>query len=152
MGKTGLAVSGLMLLIACAPTEQTRLEAVLDAAALEGFAMSERKDVQPASGEATAGRASLSWEYAQGTLRYQITTQGSNACYGAGSVAHEVEAAPDAGPDVVVLRAEVTYSGGVCAQVVQEIRFEGEVPVTSDLFTVRAEVLDQRSGRTTVVE
>ena len=114
--------------------------------------MSERKDVQPTSGEATAGRSRLSWEYAQDTLRYRITTQGSNACYGAGSITHEVETAPGTDIDVVLLRAEVTYSGGVCAQVVQELLFEGEVPLTSDMFVVRAEVFDQRSGRTTVIE
>lgn len=138
--KAILAASGFALLVG----------AGLVGFAGKGVALSDRKEAQPVSGEASAGRATLTWQFADATLRYKITTQGSNACYAAGDVTAQEQLSAEG--TVVVLQAEVTYAGGMCAQVVQEIVFEGEVPVAAPVFAVRADVLDQRSGRMVVIQ
>ena len=127
---------------AFAPVEQGDLLATLD----EGFFMSEQKIVQPSSGTAGVDGAMLSWSIATGTLSYKITVEVLNACYRAGRVEVEID------KNAVILNATVDYEKAMCAQVLQEITFEGDYDTPPEGFVVKANIFDLRTGRTIVIE
>lgn len=103
-------------------------------------AMTEEIKSAAETGEVSVPGVRLTWTRADAVVQYKLLYEAPNACYSAGPLTAAVT-----GP-AVKIAAEVAVSGGICAQVITVISFEGEVTGVTGPFTLTATVTDQKSG------
>lgn len=101
-------------------------------------------DVTPA-GQFEAEGLTVSWAPEGNDLTFQIGVVKPNSCYGAGPVSQVLEA-----DGVLAVQADITYAGGICAQALKTVQFDGVAPDAARFKAIRLTVNDARTGRSDV--
>ncbi|MCX7558417.1 hypothetical protein OS190_02485 [Sulfitobacter sp. F26204] len=135
-----------MLMTGCTPAFVPMAQGIDLATLDEGFFMSEQKTVPSRSGTVSVDGATLEWTVANSVLNYKIAVEVVNACYKAGPLTVEFA------EGLVVLNAALAYEKTICAQVLQQVTYEGSHEVPTESFAVVAHVHDERSGRITQIK
>jgi hypothetical protein len=146
---SGIVGSILLLISACV---QSGSDSSFNNLLTKGELMTEEETAHSLLGSTSEGQSTLDWQLINHTLTYRIITVVPNTCYSAGEVLSKVELSPETGETLILVQANITYKPAICAQVMTEIAFEGNVITSGGTFIIRAEIFDEKTKETILLE